>query len=83
MAALKTRDFQLIGALPAAESAIDGLLRLKCAELKTAKELLKETTMTLSEIAQSVGFSNQQYFSKVFKTETGITPGQFRNRTDR
>ena len=42
MAALKTRDFQLIGALPAAESAIDGLLRLKCAELKTAKELLKD-----------------------------------------
>ncbi len=51
--------------------------------IEKAKELLKETTMTLSEIAQSVGFSNQQYFSKVFKTETGITPGQFRNRTDR
>ena len=48
--------------------------------VEKAKELLRESNMSLSEISQSIGFSNQQYFSKVFKTETGMTPGQFRNR---
>ena len=50
--------------------------------VEKAKELLRETTMTLSEISQSVGFSNQQYFSKVFKSETGSTPGQYRRMQD-
>ncbi len=48
--------------------------------IEKSKELLKETDMSLSEISQSVGFTSQQYFSKVFKAETGMTPGQFRNR---
>lgn len=47
--------------------------------LGKAKELLAESSMTLSEIAQSVGYSNQQYFTRVFKTLTGMTPGQYRN----
>ena len=47
--------------------------------LGKAKELLTESSMSLSEIAQSVGYSNQQYFTRVFKNQTGMTPGQFRN----
>lgn len=47
--------------------------------LGKAKELLSESSMTLSEIAQSVGYSNQQYFTRVFKNQTGMTPGQYRN----
>ena len=47
--------------------------------LSKAKELLSESSMTLSEIAQTVGYSNQQYFTRVFKAETGMTPGQYRN----
>ena len=46
--------------------------------VEKAKKLLNETNLTLAEIAQAVGFSNQQYFSKVFKAETGKTPGQYR-----
>ena len=46
--------------------------------ISKAKELLLETEMSLSEITQTVGFSNQQYFTKVFKAETQKTPGQYR-----
>ena len=31
-------------------------------------------------ITQSVGYSNQQYFSRVFKAETGMTPGQYKRK---
>ncbi|MBO5995497.1 MAG: helix-turn-helix domain-containing protein [Firmicutes bacterium] len=47
--------------------------------MERARELLTESKLTLSEIAQVVGYSNQQYFSKVFKDITGVTPGYYRN----
>ena len=47
--------------------------------MERAKELLTDSELTLSEIAQAVGYSNQQYFSKVFKDITGVTPGYYRN----
>ena len=45
-----------------------------------ARELLSISNMSISEIAMSVGYSNQQYFTKVFKQHTGSTPGQFRKK---
>lgn len=47
--------------------------------MERARELLKDSELTLSEIAQAVGYSNQQYFSKIFKDITGVTPGYYRN----
>ena len=47
--------------------------------VKKAKELLKETELSLSDISQAVGFSSQQYFSRIFKEETGVSPGQYRH----
>lgn len=41
-----------------------------------SKELLKKD-ITISEIAQAVGFNDQSYFSKVFKKIEGVTPGNF------
>jgi AraC-like DNA-binding protein len=43
-----------------------------------AKRLLKESEGTISEIAYSVGYNNVTHFNRVFKTETGIAPGDFR-----
>ncbi|MCX6183154.1 MAG: AraC family transcriptional regulator [Bacteroidetes bacterium] len=43
-----------------------------------AKRLLKESTLSISEIAYSVGYSNVSHFNRVFKTESGISPGDFR-----
>jgi AraC-like DNA-binding protein/ligand-binding sensor protein len=39
---------------------------------------LTETTMTLNEIAGSCGFEDQSWFSKIFKSFTGTSPGKYR-----
>ena len=32
----------------------------------------------MSDIAEMVGFANQNYFTKVFKKQTGLVPSQYR-----
>lgn len=46
--------------------------------IEQSKLLLRRTDMTLVEIAISVGFNDQSYFSKVFKRTVGVTPKQYR-----
>ena len=46
--------------------------------VEEAKNLLTATRYSLSEIAVSVGFSDQSYFSKVFKRLTGLSPNRYR-----
>lgn len=49
------------------------------AKISEAKDLLLHTDMTLSVISARLGFSSQSQFTTIFKKETGLTPGQFRN----
>ncbi len=46
--------------------------------VEESKQLLISTDYSLAEIAVAVGFPDQSYFSKVFKSVTGLTPGSFR-----
>ncbi len=46
--------------------------------MERAKTLLRETTMTLNAVAQSVGFMNSEYFIRAFRRECGMTPKQYR-----
>ena len=46
--------------------------------LSKAASLLKETDITIAEIAYKVGFSSQSYFNKVFRKRYGITPGEYK-----
>jgi len=46
--------------------------------LDNAKVLLKETNLTISEIAYSTGFSSPNYFSTSFKSKFEQTPKAFR-----
>jgi len=46
--------------------------------LLRAKELLQKRSATPSEVAFKVGFSSHTYFSKCFKEEFGISPGEVR-----
>ena len=46
--------------------------------LQRAEELVTKSSMTFSEIAYAVGFSDPKYFSKCFKKETGLTASQYR-----
>lgn len=43
-----------------------------------AVRLLRETELTLEEIAQQVGYANASYFIKVFRRWIGFSPGEFR-----
>ena len=45
-----------------------------------AKGLLETTGHPISEIAYQVGYSDYNYFIKVFKRETGVTPAKYRNK---
>lgn len=48
--------------------------------LKKAKELMRSPFLTLEAVALESGFSSPQYFSRVFKKETGMTPYTFRKQ---
>lgn len=56
-------------------SPINYLLNVR---VERAKELLRETDAKISDIALSVGFSNQQRFNDIFKKYTQKTPLQYR-----
>lgn len=43
-----------------------------------AKELLTLDYLSCREVAELCGFSDEYYFSKTFKKETGLTPTQFK-----
>jgi len=51
---------------------------IKQLRMEAAKELLTKTDKQINEIAACTGFSESQYFSTVFKQETGMTPKQFK-----
>ena len=42
-----------------------------------AKELIREKKMNFSEIAEKLGFSSIHYFSRRFKSITGMTPSEY------
>lgn len=46
--------------------------------IQEAKKQLWDTDVSVETIAESCGFSSQQYFNKVFKNKTGTTPGKYR-----
>jgi AraC family transcriptional regulator, arabinose operon regulatory protein len=45
-----------------------------------AKELLRDSSLSITKISAIVGYKDPFYFSKVFKKASGITPSEFRNR---
>jgi YesN/AraC family two-component response regulator len=49
--------------------------------IEKSKELLRHSSASILDISLEVGFSNQNYFNRVFKKLTGITPGEFRRQS--
>lgn len=45
-----------------------------------AEVYLRESDMSVGEVGRCVGFANDNYFSKIFKRTTGVTPGEYRKR---
>lgn len=52
----------------------------KAVRIKRAKQLLCKTNLTVAEIADSLGFSSENYFYHYFKNETQLSPKQYRTK---
>ncbi|MDQ0915979.1 AraC family transcriptional regulator [Paenibacillus sp. V4I5] len=48
--------------------------------MEKASELLERTTMKIYEVSGAVGISDYRYFCKLFKSYTGFTPTQYKNK---
>jgi AraC-like DNA-binding protein/ligand-binding sensor protein len=48
--------------------------------VKKAASMLTETNLSISEIATACGFEDQSWFSKIFKSFTGLTPGKYHDK---
>jgi len=46
--------------------------------INKAKQLLLGTSLTVNETAYQLGFEYPQYFTRLFKSKTGLTPAAFR-----
>jgi AraC-like DNA-binding protein/cupin superfamily acireductone dioxygenase involved in methionine salvage len=51
---------------------------LNSLRIREAQQLLKESQLNVSEIAEKVGYESQTHFGRVFKKITGMSPLQFR-----
>lgn len=51
---------------------------LRKVRIEKARLLLADTSLRISDISASVGFSDSRYFSQVFKKTTGLTPQEYR-----
>ena len=51
---------------------------LKELRIAKAKQLLADTDMKIIEISQTVGYENEKHFMKIFKTECGVSPSEYR-----
>ncbi len=47
--------------------------------MEKSKEYLKNNQLTLTDIAQKIGYNDSFYFSKVFKRYFGVSPSVYRN----
>jgi len=48
--------------------------------IEEAKSILLNTNKSVGEIAYSLGFEYPQYFNRLFKSKTGVTPATFRKK---
>ena len=56
---------------------------IRSVRLETARELLKNSDLNISQIVYSIGFSSRSYFSKIFRERYGITPNEFKKNLKR
>ena len=46
--------------------------------IEKAKELLKDDSLSILEVAEQVGYGDYFYFTKLFKRQTGLSPSKYR-----
>lgn len=58
------------------ENFIDYLTTLR---INTAKEIMKNSLMSVKEICYEIGYGDPNYFSRIFKKIVGVTPTEYRD----
>lgn len=53
---------------------------IKSLRIQEAKRLLKETDLKIMQISDRVGFTDYNYFCRIFKAETGMPAKQYRKK---
>jgi 2-isopropylmalate synthase len=48
--------------------------------MKKARTLLRNSSMTVENIAYAAGYQNVEHFNRQFKKKFGITPVEYRNQ---
>jgi YesN/AraC family two-component response regulator len=51
---------------------------LKQIRIDKSKSLLRQSHMKINEVGKQVGFGSSNFFIKVFKDTTGLTPGEYK-----
>lgn len=54
---------------------------LKRLRVASAEEALSRSEKTISEIGKSVGYSDQSHFTRFFRSQTGVAPSEYRERS--
>lgn len=72
--ALEHRFKKIVGHTPTEE--------IQRVRINRIKSMLKNTELTIGEIAIQTGYEYAEYMASVFRRETGFTPSQFRAKPD-
>jgi two-component system response regulator YesN len=56
---------------------------LRTARLEKAREYLLKTNNTILWIAEQTGYTDEKYFSQVFREMTGVLPSKYRQQGGR
>ncbi len=59
--------------------SISPLKDFNLVRIEEAKKLLLNTNLQVQEISSRIGYENVNHFIRLFKAETGMTPGAFRS----
>ena len=49
--------------------------------IEKAQALLRNTELSVTDIALAVGFDDASYFARIFKKQTGLTPREYKKKT--
>ncbi|MCC7300944.1 MAG: helix-turn-helix transcriptional regulator [Verrucomicrobia bacterium] len=67
-----------LGTIFRSSAGVTPMQYLRNLRLTQSRRLLKQTDLRIAEISAHIGFSDALYFSRIFRLETGCSPGQYR-----
>ena len=85
----ESTGFSIEGGFADGKQALDYLLNnpvdvvLTDVRIEAARQYLATTNLSIGEIAHQTGYGSANYFSKVFRQETGASPNEYRAQPGR